>query len=312
MSDGVATRLVDGSGSPQKADALPPQIPPAGAEDGSGTLGPRAPNAPSVLLDAAYQSRAAAPMAVPRTSLRARRFWELDTGEALLALGELLLEPLPLTRVEGTLYRAVLNRYLRRPVGAAPEWAPQPLFANGSLQGARYTPRTPADELDPPAGLYVAMDPTTPPTELQQVIYAEDGTRITRPLPPYVMLSMEASVERMLDLTDAETCRRLDLTDAELHCDWQTQEREYLRGHGPMPPTQLLGLAAYHAGLFAGLCYPAARTQLPATNAVIFPTRLVSDGPRPDRIVVEDPDDEYADYGRLPMPAVPRRPSWLA
>ena len=184
---------------------------------------------------------------------------EADTVRAIAAV----LVDLPTIDVAGTLFRAVYLKYLLPIDGSKPE----PLYFLGSLAGGRYTPR------HGPAGLYLGFDPSTLPAELRTVLFDHGRPTKTKEHDPVLTVSVRARVSRVLDLTKPSVQRALGLTKAMLLSDWETEMKAYLAGHGPMPPTQLLALAAHLTGLFAGIKYPSARTSF-GKNLVVFPDRL--------------------------------------
>lgn len=204
-------------------------------------------------------------------------------------------------RVDGVYFRAVFQQHLVRRKGlAAGHWTPKPLYALSSLGGARYTPRTPANDPNAAPGLYLSFDPTTPPTELRLVIYGPHGSVSKTAKPPFVTLSVHTHVDRVIDLTDVNVSRHFDLQNGDLHADWEGEERAYLAGPGRMPATQLLAYALHATGMVAGIMYPAARTRTPESNLVVFPMRLSATSVPPDSVVVEDPGNLYGTAGRLP------------
>lgn len=158
--------------------------------------------------------------------------------------------------------------YLRHAVVAAGS-TPEPLFYNGSLKGRRYTPP------GGPAGLYLSFDPSTPPAELRLVMFEAGIALSTIEHDPIATIAVRARLSRIVDLTDANTCRELDITEPELVADWEHEQVEYLLGRAAMPATQLLALAAHGTGHVAGIKYTSVRTTF-GTNVVIFPDRLAT------------------------------------
>ncbi|CAN5150974.1 hypothetical protein BH09GEM1_BH09GEM1_22540 [soil metagenome] len=158
--------------------------------------------------------------------------------------------------------------YLRHVVATAGT-VPEPLFYNGSLKGRRYTPP------GGPAGLYLSLDPSTPPTELRLVVFEAGIPFSTSEHDPIATIAVRARLSRIVDLTDADTCRKLDVQQPELETDWEHEQVEYLLGRAAMPATQLLALAAHGTGHVAGIKYTSVRTTF-GTNVVIFPDRLAT------------------------------------
>jgi RES domain-containing protein len=247
---------------------VPPTGPPTGPPRPGGGSG----GAPSA-------SRSGTAGAARRT-----RFWTGDQATALTRAVDRLLD-VRLITVEGTLYRAMYEKYLNPADGSPPE----PLFYRGSLAGRRYSPRK------GPAGLYLSYDPSTPPAELRLVVFEHGFPVSTEEHDPIVTIAVRATVHHMLDVTDADVRRVLSITAADLRADWETEQDGYLAGHGPMPVTQLLALAAHTSGVVTGIKYPSARTRF-GNNLVVFPDRL--DATLADGLEVVDSTNRYRQ--RLP------------
>ena len=187
----------------------------------------------------------------------------------------------PLVDVSGPFYRGVADRQLQSA-------APKPLYADGSLHGARYTP------VGGPAGLYLASDPAIVSTELRLIDLR--GLVPTRAAlkEPYVTLSVEAHVTNVLDLTDAKIRRRLRVSMAELRADWERGMTKHAASRGVMPLTQRMGYAAHTTTLIRGLLVKPARARH-GENLVVFPDRLVAGE---DSLAVFDPMGRLA--SRMP------------
>ena len=202
------------------------------------------------------------------------RVWNRPHADALLEIAQRLLN-VPRRVVTERLYRATYDRFLHLPDTPAPI----PLYFNGSVAGRRYTPR------GGPAGLYLSTDQLTPIAELQQLniqlgqrseIRHSTQSHAERREDPVIVISVDARLGRVLDVTDAATCSILDLRSAELNVDWERQQQEFLAGNAPMPPTQLLALAAHLTGEITAIMYTSVRTPF-GTNIVVFPDRLGAD-----------------------------------
>ncbi len=122
--------------------------------------------------------------------------------------------------------------------------------------------------------LYTSLQRATALSEVTDLISDDD------PLVPYLMLTAEYEIDRVLDLTDGAVLRRLETTASEL------VERipRFTLGTAP---TQLLGAAAVGAR-FQALVVPS-RPRPEGTNLVVF-TDLVRTG---DVVVYDDPPGRF-------------------
>jgi len=217
--------------------------------------------------------------AAPRIPLRGR-----PLADAVVAAGDRLLRA-PRIRIEGTLHSGVYAQYLDPDVHDPLE----PLYYRGSVAGRRFTP------CKGPAGLYLSFDSATPMAEISTVIFHDGVPEPDTSHYPVTVVAVDAVVTRVLDLTRNGVRTTVGLKKAELLGDWERGQEEYLAGRGPMPPTQILALAAHATEEFAGIKYPLARSPF-GTNLVVFPDRL--DPARGDVIEVVDPRGRYSQ--RLP------------
>jgi hypothetical protein len=94
--------------------------------------------------------------------------------------------------------------------------------------------------------------------------------------PPWVLLAIEGAVDHVLDLTDDGVLRRLRTSVAELTGDWRFGQAKHEKRKGLLPPTQVLGEAAYQSGRIAGLLYHAAKKVGKGYGLVVFTERLAS------------------------------------
>jgi RES domain-containing protein len=144
---------------------------------------------------------------------------------------------------------------------------PQPLWPGGAaLRGARFTP--PGQF----GSLYFSEDPLTAQIEAEKIFQSSSGKLFPIKRPPWVNLTIEGVLNRLLDLTDPSIRQRLGTSLAELTGVWHLSEET--------PPTQLLGAAAYASGRIAGLRYRSAKSQAGpegGINFVVFPDRLAPD-----------------------------------
>jgi RES domain-containing protein len=107
------------------------------------------------------------------------------------------------------------------------------------------------------------------------------------PLPPYLMLTIEYDIPRLLDLTDEKNLNEIAATPADL------VQRIPLFSKGSAP-TQLLGVAATAAG-FQGLVVPS-RPDSSGANLVIF-ADAVNTG---DYAVYYDPPGRFEAFDPIP------------
>lgn len=197
----------------------------------------------------------ASPSAVPGPA----RIWDLPPVEAITAVAERVVDADRQT-ISGTFYRAVLARHLQVP-------RPKPLYFEGSLKGARFTPCC------GPAGLYLASDPATPMAEVRAVFFHDGKVIGTREHDPIVTICVRAHVRRVLDLAEPRTCEALDLSREDVTAEWEDEHMAYEKGLGPMPRTQVLAIIAHDTAVVGGIRYPSARTDF-GVNLLIFPDRL--------------------------------------
>jgi RES domain-containing protein len=142
------------------------------------------------------------------------------------------------------------------PLGLAGK--PQPLWGGASkINGARFTPPGSFDSI------YIASDPITSLTEVWAVIMLPNG-----PVPaisaPQVVVSIEGIIHNLLDVTNAKCLQSLNTTIQEVTGPYATSQ---------MPPTQVLGQAAYDSGRITGIKYSSARNP-GGLNIVLFPDRI--------------------------------------
>jgi hypothetical protein len=122
----------------------------------------------------------------------------------------------------------------------------------------------------------MATDPITALIEVAGVFVNPHGPTTTFRTPPWAVFAVEGVVKRVLDLTDAHIVAELDTSVAELSGDWRFSQQRYLDGEGPIPPTQLLGKAAYESDRAQGIRYFSAKNLGHGLGFAIFPDRLTS------------------------------------
>ncbi len=171
-----------------------------------------------------------------------------------------------LIAVHGPWTRAVEFRHLHVAV-------PDPLWGGASkINGGRFTPKGGFDSI------YLAWDSITALAEVQSLVFLSGGP--FQPItPPWVVMSVDGVVSRVLDLTQAETLTALGTNGQEISGAWEMID---------FPPTQALARAAHGSGRIAGIKYPSAKNRGGGgVNLVVFPDRL---GLNPtDYLEVKDP-----------------------
>jgi RES domain len=175
--------------------------------------------------------------------------------------------------IPGPWYRAVVFDHLLKPPPSSPPGSPaQALWPGGAqLKGARFTPKCP-----PAAGincLYLATDELTPVVEVAGV-YRPTGSTVDLKFEPQVLMTVVGVLTSIVDLTQPAAQSKLGTSHAELTGEWLVPQDDYLAGKGPMPPTQMLGQAAYDEGTILGLAYRSTKSSSGKLGLVIFTDRL--------------------------------------
>ncbi|HKH47815.1 MAG TPA: RES family NAD+ phosphorylase [Thermoanaerobaculia bacterium] len=179
------------------------------------------------------------------------------------------LARIPLISVGGPWTRVLAHHLL---LGPPPDGArgtsPQPLWPGGPvLRGARFNPKGAF------GGVYLASDPVTALEEVG-ANFESPGEPVTLRTPPWTVFAVDGFLERVLDLTDPGVQRRLSTTIAELTGDWRFSQTLHLSGAAPLPPTQMLGKAAYESGRIVAIRYHSAKLTGRGTGFVVFADRL--------------------------------------
>jgi len=185
----------------------------------------------------------------------------------VLSRRELLrkLPGLPRVTSTGPWSRAVAFHLLLAPPPGVLSGPPQPLWPGGpAANGARFTPQGTFDSL------YVSSDPVTALQEVNAV-FATFGAPL---LYPWTVFGVNGVLTDILDLTDAATQTHLGTNLQELTGNWAVMQDMHLQGRGALPPTQILGEAAYASMALLGMKYPSAKNQPGGINYVLFPDRL--------------------------------------
>lgn len=165
-----------------------------------------------------------------------------------------ILTVLPLIPLSGPWARVVEFRHLR-------QTPPEPLWSGNA--SSRFNPKQAFRRL------YLASNVETALKEMGAVF-------LDRPIrnPPWTLVSVEGILENVLDLTDPAIHQHLATSISELTGDWRYSEDLYLEGKVPMPPTQLLGKAAFESGRILGMRFHSAKNTGQGTNIVVLTDRL--------------------------------------
>jgi len=167
----------------------------------------------------------------------------------------------------------------------------QPLWSGGaSRNGARFTPR------ETFGSIYVASDPVTALKEVVAIFLTPHAPPLTLRTPPWTVFAVDGILTELVDLTDAAVQRTLGTNLQELTGDWVVSQDQYLKGDGPLPPTQLLGQVGYESGVMLGFKYPSSKSVADGYGIVVFSDLLVSCSP--SHLEVSDPDGDLEQ--RLP------------
>lgn len=189
--------------------------------------------------------------------------------------------------VSGPWSRVIGYHLLQGPPPGAPAGSPaQPLWPGGApANGARFTPKGTFETI------YLASDPMTALAEVSGVFTQPNLPPTTPRLPPWAVFAVEGVVTEVLDLTDSGIQAALMTNLQELTGDWQVPQGRFVKGLGPIPPTQELGRAAFASGVVRGIKYPSARVPTTGLGYAIFADRLAS----PDSLTVFDPANHLID-----------------
>jgi hypothetical protein len=90
---------------------------------------------------------------------------------------------------------------------------------------------------------------------------------------PQVMMTIDGVLSDILDLTDSGVQSALGTSRQELTGEWLIQQADYLAGRANMPPTQILGRAAFEAAEIVGLRYSSTKNAS-GFGIVVFTVRL--------------------------------------
>ena len=165
-----------------------------------------------------------------------------------------VVSDLPLISLRGPWTRAIELRHLVRD-------QPEPLWSGSA--NSRFTPKQTFRRL------YLTSD-------FETALKEAGALFLNQPLAnrPWTLIIVEGILESILDVTDLSICERLATSLAELTGDWRYPEGLYLQGEGLMPPTHLLGKAAFETGRVLGIRFRSAKNTGQGMNIVVFTDRL--------------------------------------
>ncbi len=139
----------------------------------------------------------------------------------------------------------------------------------------RFTPKA------PPAaainGLYLATDEMTTMAEVAGVL-RPPGSPVAIVFKPLVLMSVLGVLTNLVDTTDPLVQAALGTNQQELTGNWAQAQAEYLAATGPMPPTQVLGQAAFNAGGIVGLIYESTKSATNGQGILVLTDRLAAAG----------------------------------
>ena len=136
--------------------------------------------------------------------------------------------------------------------------------------------------------LYVSGSPITALKEIRYLINTPAGVS-AYPTRPYILLSLQYQLHRVIDLTDSHIRNFLDTNVQELTGSWYSFIEEEIA------PTQQLGKIAYDLGVQALKVPSSVDLENNGFNLVIFPENLPPNG----FVEIYDPDAEFRQ--RLPQ-----------
>lgn len=200
-----------------------------------------------------------------------------------------VLPTLPRISVHGHWCRAIGYHLLQGPPPGLPAGSPpRPLWPGGAPRnGARFTPRGGFDSI------YLASDPITALLEVTAIFNHPSVQPFTLATYPWALFAVDGIVHDVLDLSDRSIWPSLGTDLQELTGDWAYQQEGYLLRSGPLPPTQILGRAAYSSACIRGIRYPSAKNIGKGVAIVVFSDRLEPGGD--SYIEVHDPHGNIKD-----------------
>lgn len=191
-----------------------------------------------------------------------------------------------LRRVNAQPAHGFYSRFVEfRHLSEAPRFpaGPKPLWSLGSkLYGGRFTPKGSFETV------YLAEDPVTAMAEVSGVLYSSLAPMPRTAQPPWVLITVEGILLRVLDLMDPEVQAAVGTNSQELTGAWRQ-----IQATGRLAPTQILGRLCYLSGRFEAVRYPSSKS-VAGVCVAVFTDRLR----RPAMIRVLDPRGRLAQ--RLP------------
>jgi len=154
----------------------------------------------------------------------------------------------------------------------------------------------PEPELKKFLAAYLASDPLTALEEVGAIFDSPNTPPSTLRTPPWTVFAVDGVLEKVLDLTDLRVQNRLGTSTTELTGNWRYSQSLHLQGHGPLPPTQLIGKLAHESGRIIAMRYHSAKRTGQGVGFVVFSDRLVAKAS--SFLEVYDPNDKIRQ--RLP------------
>jgi RES domain-containing protein len=168
-------------------------------------------------------------------------------------------------------------------VGPVAAQGPKPLWGlGGMLYGGRFTPKGAFESI------YLAEDPVTAMAEVSGVLYSTGVPMPRTAQPPWVLITVEGILLRVLDITVSEVQAAVGTNQQELTGAWR-----HFQAAGREAPTQTLGRLCYKSRRFEAIRYPSSKN-IAGVCVAVFTDRL-----RPPSVIkVLDPHGQLAQ--RLP------------
>lgn len=163
--------------------------------------------------------------------------------------------------------------------GPRPAAGRKPLWGlGGMLFGGRFTPKGAFETV------YLAEDPVTAMAEVSGVLYSSQVPMPGTAQPPWVLITVEGILLRVLDVTDSRVQSAVGTNPQELTGAWR-----HIQAVGREAPTQTLGRLCRQSGRFEAIRYPSSKNIVNGVCVAVFTDRLRP----PSTIKVLDP------HGRL-------------
>ena len=162
------------------------------------------------------------------------------------------LQSLPTYSAEGTIYRVISVKLMNMALSAI----------GSTIYGGRYNPRRSFETL------YFSESPITALLEVTGAAVTDSQLAGFRG-PARIVLSIDFSLEQVLDLTNEQHQHILDTNLQELLLPWRAKHLI----DGTIAATQFLGTAAHTLGTIQALRVPSVRDPK-TSNLIVFPERL--------------------------------------